>query len=194
MFRQIGSLTAILVLLTAGNVRATIIELPLDCAGTYSFNDLWAINFDLGVEFTDIAHVYIDWEGEITAGLAIRYDNPEVTFPMNVGLTAVIERPFPWRHTTIWKGESTYPDSEPFDVRSEFIYGTMPWSELYDGKAELRIGYIQVLMMNGEYIEPGLISLNNANLVIDGTMIPEPVTITLLSMGLVGIRLRRKKQ
>jgi len=76
MDKQIGCLTAVLVLLTAINAQATIVELSLDCAGTYSLNDTWSTEFDLGVEFTDIFHEYIDWESEITDGKAIYCSEP----------------------------------------------------------------------------------------------------------------------
>jgi len=40
---------------------ATIVDLPLDCAGTYNTdNPGWQTTFDLGVEFTEITHVFIE--------------------------------------------------------------------------------------------------------------------------------------
>ena len=69
------------VLCWAGNVRATIVELPLDCAGTYCIGYSWEADFDLGVEFTDISSVSIEWSGEITGGRSVYTSNPNDPLP-----------------------------------------------------------------------------------------------------------------
>jgi len=170
---------------------ATIIEYPLDCAGTYTASG-WVSDFNLGVEFTDIAHVYIDWQGEITAARAVNYSNPNDPFPIDVGIHAHIGTVPNWKHTEYWGGESTYPNAQTFDVKSEFIYGKMLWSELFDGKGEITIYYTSPSLLYGYVVEHGFVTLNDAKLIVDGTLVPEPVTIILLAIGACGI-IRRKK-
>ena len=134
----------------------------------------------------------IDWSGEITAGLAVfDFGDPQNPVPEDIGISAVLGKYPSWRHTAILGGKSTYPNSEPFDIRLEFMYGPMPLSELYDGKGEIRISY-SAIIFPGYFVDPGSFTLNNVKLVIEGNVIPEPATILLLSMGLMGMRLRRK--
>jgi len=68
----------------------------------------------------------------------------------------------------------------------------MPWSELYDGKGNMKIYYSAPGLMEGYIIENGLVTLNNAKLIIDGTLVPEPTTIFLLAIGVGGIIMRKK--
>ena len=65
MGKRIIALMAAMVLLGFSlPITAAIVELPLDCAGTYDpDNQYWTTDFDLGVTFTEIFHVYIDWSG-----------------------------------------------------------------------------------------------------------------------------------
>jgi len=192
MKKHIGIVTTGVILLLAANLPATIIELPLNCAGTYDTGPGWSVDFDLGDEFTDISHVYIDWSGEITAARAVYYNNPNDSFIVPVGITTHIGNPPNWKHTDFWGGESTYPNAQTFDVKSEYIYGKMPWSELYDGKGNMKIYYSAPGLMEGYIIENGLVTLNNAKLIIDGTLVPEPTTIFLLAIGVGGIIMRKK--
>ena len=195
MGRQIGLVTAVLVLLGAGNVRATIIELPLDCAGTYNRSNYdWEIYFDCGVEFTQISHVYIDWEGDMTAALVEFSDNPNNPVPVDVGITAIIGQQPPWRYTYVLRGKSTYPNPENFDIVSEFAKGTMSWSELYDGRGSIRITYSEEAYLNGIYIIGGTVNLDNAKLIIEGDVVPEPITVLFLMIGTFGLRFRRIKK
>ena len=192
MVKQIGLITSVLVLLTVSNVRATIVELPLDCAGIYKpGNPGWEMDFDLGVEFTDIAHVYIDWEGEITGGKTVKHSNDDPV-PEDVGITAILGDYPSWRVNTVWGGASTYPNPEYFCVRSELLEGSMFWTELLEGKVSLRVFYDQKLLFVGYYVEAGTVTLNDATLFVDGDVVPEPVTILLLAMGTLSLRLRRR--
>ena len=186
MGKRIITLTAAMVLLGGSlPITAAVVELPLDCAGTYNpDNQYWTTDFDLGVSFTEIHHVYIDWSGEITGGLAVDDLNPD-PFPIDVGIGAYLESPPNWRHTTRWGGAATHPDAEVFDVQSEFVYGTMPWSELFDGEGTISIEYNELVILNGTYVESGSVFLNSANLVVDGHIITEPATQLLLSSGII---------
>jgi len=142
----------------------------------------WSSTFDLGVIFSEIHHVYMDWSGEITSGLAIRYSNPDEPFPKDVGLSSYLGEPFNWRYADIWGGETFYPNTESFNELVEFIHGSMSWSELYDGQGKIIIDYEEYIMISGEYIEGGTIYLNEIYLVIDGDIIPEPTSLLLIIM------------
>ena len=87
--------------------RADTVELDLfsiGCRHTYDFNSpYWQTNFNLGVTFTQISHVYINWSGGITAGLAIDYDDPCNPFPREVGIYAGLGFP---RMTEVWGGRN----------------------------------------------------------------------------------------
>jgi len=182
--------------LLAGGVReadADIVEFPLACEGQYNSGEWWETDFDLGVTFTEISHVYIDWSGEITAGLAtdpMRL-GPQ-PFPEDVGLSAWLgSAPF-WRHTSVYGGVATYPEPEVFDFRSEFELGSMPWSELFDGQGTIGISYTELIGPYLTYVEFGFVVLNEATLVVDGTPVPEPATFLLLILG--GLVLLRKRR
>src|SRR3989339_1322847 len=85
--------------------QGAIVELDLfsiGCPTEFDFDSsFWRTNFDLGVTFTEISHVYIDWSGEITAGLATSTSNPQ-PYPINVGARVSIGIPFPWQYTEVW--------------------------------------------------------------------------------------------
>jgi hypothetical protein len=82
--------------------KADMVQLSLPCAGVCDLNTpYWSADFDLGVSFTDISHVYVDWSGEITGGLAVEYE-PGDPFPIDVGAYASLG-PNPYiRRTTFW--------------------------------------------------------------------------------------------
>jgi len=156
----------------------------------------WQTDFDLGVTFSDITKVYMDWSGEITAGLVVDDDNPDNPYPLDVGIYSSLGgSPYP-RFAYVWGGELTYPVPEPFDHLSEFeLLGTTTWSDLLDGQGTIRMQYTESIMLYGYYVEHGSISLERAILVIDGVIVPEPATILFLIMGLIGIQLKcRHKQ
>jgi hypothetical protein len=188
-----GIVTAVLVLGTG--VFGDIVQLPLNCAGTYDINTpAWTSNFDLGVTFSEISHVYIDWSGEITAGLAIYYSDPCNPFPLEVGIYAGFYPPF--RFAEIWGGEESYPAPEPFDSISEIKPST--WLDLLDGEGTIIIQYEELAwafeVYGGKYIEHGSVMLNDATLIVEGTVIPEPTTILLLSLGAsLMVKMRRSR-
>jgi hypothetical protein len=182
------------VLAFAGVSKADTVELPLNCAGTYGFNSYWQANFDLGVTFSEISHVYIDWSGGITAGRAIYYTDPCNPFPLDVGIYASLgSNPWP-RSTEVWGGESTYPEPEIFDKISQFsLLGISSWSDLLDGQGNIMISHTSFYGDGWNYIDYGSVILNDATLIVEGTVIPEPATFILLVLGFTQI-IRRKSR
>ena len=176
----------------AGMARATIVELPLAAEGEYSSGSLWTTDFDFGVTFTDISHVYIDWSGEIMAGLAVQgLIGPPDPLPKDVGIKAYLSPPI-GASTTVWGGEATYPDPEPFDLWSEFeLSGSETWSGLLDGQGTIQIYYAELIIADGYYVEHGSVALNSATLVVDGVPVPEPATLLLVGAGFLSL-LRNK--
>jgi len=179
----------------SGVSQADIVTLPLDCAGEYTSGSIWTTDFDFGVEFTDISHAYIDWSGEITAGLVELNSNPDEPFPMDVGIIAYLEPPIR-ANTLLLGGEPTYPEPEPFDCWSEFEleYDVENWSGLLDGQGTISVYYTEYIIIEGGYIEHGLVQLDEASLVIDGTPVPEPGTVLFLLTGSFAISNFKRKR
>src|SRR4030042_1785920 len=174
-----------MMLAITGTALGDTVELPLNCAGIYDVNTPpWTMDFDLGVTFSKISRVYIDWSGEITAGRAIYYSDPCNPFPQEVGIYASLgDNPYS-RYAPVLGGEQTYPAPEPFNSVSEFILiGPSTWSDLLDGQGKIRILYTEDIISNGIYIEHGSVVLDSARLVFEGTVIPEPATLTFLILG-----------
>ncbi len=191
--RKIVLAVGFLVFIIGTGAFGDTVELPLNCTGTYDINTpYWMSNFDLGVTFSEISHVYIDWSGEITAGRAIYYTDPCNPFPQEVGIYASLgDNPYS-RYVPVLGGEQTYPAPEPFNCVSEFrLIGSSTWSDLLDGQGAIRVQYTEVIMMNGSYIEHGSVVLDSAQLVFDGTVVPEPATLALLVLGFAQIIRRR---
>ena len=168
----------------AYTANAVIIELPLECEGEYGFHDTWITAFDLGVEFTEISSIYIDWSGEITAfqGMYGIYASQFVASlyesePHNYFARAYMAG-----------GTTTYPNSEPFDLQSQF---TDDWTMLLDGQSNIKIWFGDTIHPLGSVVSAGTGRLDSATLIIEGTIIPEPVTVSLLALGIVLLRRRR---
>lgn len=179
--------------------QADLVELDLlslGCPSEFDFQSSpWSYNFDLGVQFSSIDHVYMDWSGEITGGLFTYLGNPNGPQPANVSITAKLgSYPSYYRQSSHWSGKSTYPNPEAFNALSEFLKGDMPLSELFDGQETIEISYDETLDELGDYwfVEHGSISLNKVNLVIDGTIIPEPSMFVFLMLG--GFYIKRIKR
>jgi alanine dehydrogenase len=93
------------------------------------------------------------------------------------------------RRATISGGETTYPKPEVFDCLSEFqLLGKTTWSDLLDGRGTIIIGYKGLASAGGGVIEYGFVILNEASMVIEGTIVPEPATVLFLTLGVVGLR------
>lgn len=192
--RKIAAISVLVLLLSITGADADIAELDLfdlGCQLVYDFDSqYWTTDFDLGVTFIEISNVYIDWAGEITAGLAIDYTNPDETFPLEVGISASLGSNPYFRSARIRGGETTYPAPELFDCRSEIeLVGGSSWSDLLDGQGTITIGYTELIMLHGRYVEHGSVTLERAVLIVDG-VIPEPTTLFLLTVGVLGLRVK----
>jgi hypothetical protein len=178
-----------LILGFAGMARADIVELSLSCEGQYDSGQSWAAEFDLGVTFTEISNVYIDWSGKITAELV----GADPSFPIDAQFVAKLYESDPYDYlgnAYVRAGVVMYPDPEPFDLRSAFT--NEGWSMLLDGKGSIKIWFGGII--RPEYlgtVKPPSGLLESVTLVFDGVPIPEPVTI--LSLGSGFLILRRKK-
>jgi len=174
-------------------VEATIVELPLDCAGEYGLGtETWRLDFDLGVEFTEISRVYMDWSGEATGGLYLDFYSTD-PHPVDSGIYAAMGSSSSLYWSEVWAGAATHPEPEFFAVLSDFEHAPgLNWSNLLDGRDEIRINS-QGLYGTGSYVEVGSVMLTSATLVVEGTLVPEPATVALLGLGGVLLAVRRRR-
>jgi hypothetical protein len=174
---------------------ADVVTLPLNCAGDYNVNTpRWTTNFDLGVTFSEISHVYIDWSGEINADL---YPGNPDPIPYYGIMEADISTLSPLAFATVFGGVSTYPNPEPFDARSEFVLWDVhyTWNDFFDGKGTITI-LVPSIAGDPPPIYRGSAVIDNATLVIEGTIIPEPSTLVLIGLGftqVLGLKRNNRK-
>jgi len=176
--------------------RGDIVELDLfslGCPAEYDFKSpSWTTDFDLGVTFTEISHVYIDWSGEITAELVAPCGSPPDTpaHPLDGLFVATLYEPDPhdyFGRAYAQAGQATSPDPEPFELRSAFT--DEGWSVLLDGRGAIEISlHIISRPLYLCTVEYPCGQLDSATLVLEGTVIPEPATILLLAIGIAGIQ------
>jgi hypothetical protein len=191
-----GVEVAVLLLFTVA-AYGDVISLPLNgSAGFYDINTpTWTYNFDLGVTFSQISHVYIDWSGEITGGQEQWMNNPTL-MTIDGTLIAYLGAYPQLRGASVSGGKSTFPASDPFDVQTTFsiLYGSNTWDNLLDGKENISIDLYSSFKTIPEIkiIDYGRVVLNDATLIVEGTIVPEPTTLMLFGFGFTQI-LRRKK-
>ena len=177
--------------------HASLVEMDLLALGCPTYHDFgipqWSYDFDLGVQFSSIDHVFMDWSGEITGGLAKHIDGNPEPFSFSIAIKATLGEYPDYRYAEHWGGAMTYPDPDSFDELTEFIEGIMPWSNLYDGKEKIKINTESYIMSGVVYLELGNIKLDKANLVIDGTIIPEPSSFMIICLGGLILKIRRRK-
>ena len=190
-----AAIITIVLALATGAVVADVITLPLNgSAGLYDINTpAWSYNFDLGVTFSQISNVYIDWSGQITGGQSQWMSNPNL-MTIDGTLIAYLGAYPQLRAASVSRGISTYPDPEPFEVQTTFsiLYGSNTWDNLLDGKEIISIDLNSSFKTIPEIktIDYGRVVLNDATLTIEGTVVPEPASLLLIGIG--GLSLRRR--
>ena len=168
--------------------NAEIIELTLDCGGEYGLADTWTTNIDLGVSFTEISNIYINWSGTIIGQETMNsgvIDNLFVTTlyesnPLNYFGRAYVQG-----------GAATYPATEPFDVQS--VFTDEGWSALLDGQFNVEILFSETSHPLDITLNVPTGQLDLATLVVEGVIIPEPATLLFTVVGLAGLRANKCK-
>jgi len=189
---KIDAISVLVVLLGITGADAAIVELPLACEGKYTLEQTWTTDFDIGVTFTEISNIYIDWSGSIRAEFVEDLVTSD-RFPMDAQFIAdlydLVTHDFCGR-ASLRTGAATYPNPEPFDLQSTFSNGG--WSMLLDGQGTIEIGFWGVVRP-GTYItiEEPIGQLNSATLIFEETLDPEPATLFLLAFGAVMMKKKR---
>jgi hypothetical protein len=184
----------VLVLGFAGMAKADTVELnlfDLGCPTAFDHNSpYWRVDFDLGVTFTEITNIYINWSGTITAELVAPFGLPDKTKPIDALFVATLYEADPhdyFGRTSVQKGQTTYPTPDPFSIQSMFT--DEDWSALLDGRSNIEIGLYGIFrpadLITVEYPHS---QLDLAILVVEGTTVPEPSSLLLLALGAFGIR------
>ncbi len=178
-----------LIFVFGGTSRADVVSLDLFSLGVptefYYDTPYWQTNFDLGVTFTQISHVYVRWSGEFTGGLIMNLDT-QTTSPVDVGLIAWFSHPV--RITSITGGKESYPSSEAFNYQSEIILSPSEnWADIIDGTGTFSIeNNYPIFIPESHYVfvEHGSVAPSSATLVIDGIVTPEPSTLVIFGVAL----------
>ncbi len=192
------SIILLAALLIAAKANATIVEYNLSCEGSYTHGSNWTTDFDLGIIFSDISHIYLQWSGSITANEFEPIYSPIPLFePYYDGYFKA--RLYEFNFTTllaersVYGGADTAPNPEPFDLHSEFSMSD--YSAFLDGvgSIQIRLGQKYPLAWYADIPIVRLVSsasgqLDPAKLIFDGTIIPEPATLLLLAFGTLMLR------
>ena len=192
-----------LVLGFAGMAEAKTVKFNLFDLGCPHHPSRWITNFNLKDTFSEISHVYIDWSGEFTAGLVLYDpnppypypppwppppDDPSIPFPVDVYLSLNLYKEVDYNYRTLISGgAATYPAPESFAAVSELSNSESysPYGSRIDIIYKEPIGRIS-------YIEHGSLILNRATLIVEGTVIPEPTTLSLFSLGSLALLRKRR--
>jgi hypothetical protein len=128
--RRLAFLFALLIAPLCASAGAAIIEFPLDCPRQFECGQSWSCDFDLGVSFSRIDKVYIEWSGGITAELVNTDDPLQPTAPADARFFAVLSGRFELAPELFYTeelaclffdaGGQTYPAPDRFKVISQF--------------------------------------------------------------------------
>lgn len=189
-------LFVLLLMLLAQFAVADTVTCPLSCAGTYDENSgAWTSSFDFGVTFSEITQVSIQWSGSMR-NVIVSLPNPSREENWDTILRAALDLGTGSASTTTQAGASTYPIPESFDCESVFTDLTeSKLVGLLDGTGEILIEYSPYAFIEGAggIASHGEIFLNDATLIIEGTVVPEPICISMLLVG-VTAQLRKNRK
>jgi hypothetical protein len=179
----------VLVLGTTKINEADIFQYVLDVEGSYGLFDSQIVEVDLGVSFLTITDISVAWSGEITGELST-WGGDE--YPSNGVFSLVLYETDPdvdsLAHTSIGGGLATYPEPEPFDLVQKLRNNG--WDTFLDGVAVAKISFNRGDRIGDFVVIPSSGVLDSAELIVEGTVIPEPATILFFSTGsmLMGVR------
>ena len=126
MKKMIWLMMAVVLSMGATAINGAIVEYPLDICGTYNPFDTQIAEIDVGVMFTDISDISIDWSGDITAELSTSPFPPPSgnPFPTNgVFSGSLYKTDFvvdTFGQVFLSGGVSTHPEPEPFALQQTF--------------------------------------------------------------------------
>ncbi len=188
MFKKVGGIMKKMIVVMAATflfgisslANGEILEIELDCGGEYDLFDNWIMNLDLGVSFTEISNIYIDWSGEITGELSTFAGNEYPTIGV---FSLLLYKMDPHvdllAHTSVSGGLATYPEPEFFDTVQSLTNDG--WETFYDGSAMAEINFNRGPRFGDFVVVPSSGVLNSAKLIVEGTLIPEPTSLLLIA-------------
>lgn len=168
----------LLIALLACVSQATTVEYELTCAERYIKGTVWEHNVNLGKQFSEIAQVSIIWSGMFNAALVINPSTPEDDW-LDVGLCLSLGNATS-NCIYIYGGDTYAPDSE--SLSGQAIFASSGYDNFFDGKETVRISHLNLVSLYN-YVSTGFVDLNNATLIVEGTLVPEPVSLSLLLIG-----------
>ncbi len=189
-----GKIAAICVLVVlfiiTGAATATIftIELPGLVGELEPYPNNPTAAFDFGTSFLSIEQVRIQLNGifiprEVSSMTTVESLKltPEIELYMDPGIG----------YCSVF----LYPLESPFDVEGTFaLRHDATWDFLLDGTGEVAAYLGWPVSPAGEdvIINPGYVEIYQAFLLVDG-IIPEPSSILLLFLGIVGVRVNKRR-
>ena len=190
--KRYGIIGVLLLLLGTMAVADTVTYPLVGCEGTYEagIGYSWSDTINLGVTFSEITSVSIDWSGELYAGLQVDpASNWQDVMPAPVYFAAILTDGQQQAIAgTPMGGGSDYPNPDPFDAINEFsiytdsLHPDDTWDQWLDGVGNINLRCVSTGTVT-VIVEYGYTELDNATLIFEGTFVPEPISLMLLTGG-----------